>query len=409
MDSETTTEETPRKQLKPWTSQAGPIQTKKVTKVLDEIGRQHQCFKELTGVGVSEHSYCFWSPFGGGYRDDVAAAQEAIWEEYGGVITRDNYQTIIKSAGGFLDKLVRNTPVKDNRITKEADEASKAESKAAQQQREAEHKAKRAAFIGMYGQEREIEVPDGHLGVILVLTYDGSDGMSDYFAPHCAIDSVILGHTEARARTEAVLRGMLARYPSLLDIEFEWHKENYSGGHGNYLRQKESWDIGIAFAERPGFMPKDVRMVRWEVQFCPFHRTYNAYRDYTDRPAVSPAGSGKTSDVGSKALVKLNTALGGVELWFPGKPDSSTIFRLKNNGWRPSKVGGWHWYKKDSEYARKLANEIAGVSVPAQEVPPAGAMVQAQEDAYVDNEAQRTGAGVDDVDDFNSVCSRHHY
>lgn len=66
---------------------------------------------------------------------------------------------------------------------------------------------------------------------------------------------------------------------------------------------------------------------------------------------------------GTQGTVKLNDQLGGVEIHFPAKPTADVISRLKSNGFRWS-MRSRCWYKKQSEYAIKVAYEIAGAAKP---------------------------------------------
>jgi len=119
--------------------------------------------------------------------------------------------------------------------------------------------------------------------------------------------------------------------------------------------------------------------------------------DYVEPPK---AVQGRTDSIGTKASVKLNDALGGVELWFTDKPGASVIAKLKSNGWRCTSKGGWHWYKKQSEASIRFANELAGVTTP--DPAPAGGMDEAEQMAGEDRAAEA-------MDNFSYVGSRHHY
>ena len=124
------------------------------------------------------------------------------------------------------------------------------------------------------------------------------------------------------------------------------------------------------------------------------NNVYNRGRLQTaiDYVEPAPATTGKTQEVGTKAIVKINERLGGVELWFPAKPDDRTIGQVKAAGFRSSKIGGWHWWRKHSAEALAFAHHIAGTkaSTPTEKSNDGG-MVQAQEDAYHDNQARMMG------------------
>ena len=95
-----------------YTSEAGPIQTKKVTEAYRALMSHGKSWKEVSDYG--EHCMC--SPFSQP-REDVVAAHQAIGEAVGWKITRDNYKAIVESYEKA--RAVIPLPVKDNRTTPE--------------------------------------------------------------------------------------------------------------------------------------------------------------------------------------------------------------------------------------------------------------------------------------------------
>jgi hypothetical protein len=122
-----------------WKSEAGPIQSKKVRGVLQAISSQHNTRKEKWGViGGEEHEMCFFSPFGGGSREDVTAAWNKLGEQFGWKVTRENYAGIIEAANAELITLRANTPVDDKRRTVEEDAYQKDAMRQAEEKRRIE-------------------------------------------------------------------------------------------------------------------------------------------------------------------------------------------------------------------------------------------------------------------------------
>lgn len=406
MNSETQTSETVVTR-RDWQSTAGPIQTNKVNKAFRDLNWEARSYTEKTGIiGVSEHEFSYTQIYGG-TRADFAATWNTLGEQFGWQITRENYANIIEEAGKVLATMQASRPVKDNRVTAEAEAARMAKIQQAEADRKAAEEAKRAAFLGLYGQcGKEIDIPAGCKAIVLVMTYDDSHAQSDYHAPHCTVDKVLLAYTHSRAETQSEARSALARYPELAGLEFEWKSEKWSMGHGNYLIQTTAWDT-------PAELNHKAKRVRWEVQFTT-NRTHSPYKNYTERVSTAGAGSVMPDNRGSNAVVKSRPDLNGVELWFDGKPSDHTISRLKSKGWRCTPKGGWHWYTKDTPQNRAFANSIAGVSDPQPAVDQArdqaGELVQAQEEAYQDRQAENIGLSEREVmDDFNHVSSHHHY
>lgn len=104
-------------------------------------------------------------------------------------------------------------------------------------------------LLGAPGADK-LEIPEGHQAIIIQAYFDDSDMMTDYYCPHRSIGPVfVLAYTKNKRQTEATIRKVLRRIPELNELDWEWHTENYSGGHGNYLRseyigsyEKEAYD-----------------------------------------------------------------------------------------------------------------------------------------------------------------------
>lgn len=127
---------------KKWTSQAGPIQTKKVNEALSAIGQEGRTFTEKWGVtGVDEHDSNFYSPFSPP-RAEANQALAALGEKFNWTVTRENHAQIITAAWEAVTELKKTRPVQDKRRTPEEEAERNAKSKKAEEEREAEARAK---------------------------------------------------------------------------------------------------------------------------------------------------------------------------------------------------------------------------------------------------------------------------
>lgn len=122
---------------------AGKVQAKRFNDAWSAMSSEHQHHTELSGViGGEEHSMSYFSPFGGGNREDVKAAQNKIGEQYAWTVSRDNAAEITTAIIAAMPALKAARPVQDNRRTPEQDAERNAKYAEAQQQREAKEAEK---------------------------------------------------------------------------------------------------------------------------------------------------------------------------------------------------------------------------------------------------------------------------
>lgn len=212
-------------------------------------------------------------------------------------------------------------------------EAELAEVNAEYNQRKAEQHEKENNFRKEFGGEY-VTVSDEKMAIVLVMTYDDSDMMTDYYAPHCSLgEALLLAAVPKSARTEIIARQAIAKYPELAGLEWKWHTENYSMGHGNYLMSTPQ-----------GTRPKSAYDGRkevawsWEVQFSGSGDVL-AYKNYP--------GETTSQTVTATGKVTLNPDKNGVEVRFPNKPAPEVISSLKSHGFRWSPTGKL-WYAKQT-------------------------------------------------------------
>lgn len=121
---------------KKWTSEAGPIQTKRISKGISNFKWRAKTRKELTNYG--EHETC--SPFSA-MPAEHAETLEAIGDEFEWTITRDNHKAILERLLEATDAI--EIPVDDNRETPE--EIAQRERKYAEQREEQKREAEKKA------------------------------------------------------------------------------------------------------------------------------------------------------------------------------------------------------------------------------------------------------------------------
>lgn len=346
---------------KKWSSEAGPIQTKKVSKVLGKFRWEASTYDTKTGIiGGEERVHTSTLLVGGTGRTDCTEAATALGERFAWKITRENYQQVIAEAEAALAVLEQNRPVKDERETADQVAARQAEYKQAEANRQAADDKKRAVMRGAFGGS-DVKIEKGQVAISLVLCCDKSDGMSDYSHPHATLAHFtlqIIGMP--KAETEALARGAVSRYPDLEDVAFTWHSERYSGGHGNYL-MGEGFELPPDVANATG-----ERIGHWEVQFRNWDTEPMGYRGY---PGLQPTYSGPTEQAmnADGVIVRRNLEHDGVEIVFPSKPDAEVLARVKGAGFRwsmRSKV----WYKRFSGQSWAEAHQIVGLPLPTNQI-----------------------------------------
>jgi len=308
--------------------------------------------REITGVvGGKENSNTVWSPFGpaGGTManpEAFKAAKTAFFESLPDPITLENIREVTRN---LLEVFNEHVPVVDSRRTpEEVEEANRAT-----EQVRANQKAKANAFRDRFCKPDKIEVPVGFMAIILKVTFNDSDAMSDYYAPHRSVgDSMVLGLVREGARREETARDILARYPDLTALEWGWHTQNYSMGHGNYLLSE--FPEGLTWYESAYDGRKEVRC-RYEITFDKYNKEIYPYKDYPGDTSVAAHGSEPIAPSNGNGITILeNEAKNGVEIKFDEKPERSVIDFIKSKGFRFSR-------RQCLWYARRTAGTMAFV------------------------------------------------
>lgn len=322
-----------------WTADAanppGPIQVNRFNKAHRKLTAEHNTRRELWGViGGEEHDMSFLSIYGGGQREDVTKALTEIGERHGWTVSKANVNQVIAEFEAALPALMTNRPVDDKRKTKEQAAAEDAE-------------------IARLKQERE-----------------------DLEA--------------ALADTAPGFRATIKRLEKATDKAASW----IFGLWREYSKTCQGSDQSAVMGE----------FIQW-------------YQKQLGKPAAVLEAAIAEPELVPLGTVKRNHEHDGVEIAFNDKPSDELRQRLKSAGFRITRRPPWRWYQKYSAHAWAKACELAGVpdGVDSQERwgnsaiagigvnSPAmmearanqdqtGAYVQAQENAYLDRQAEAVGA-----------------
>ncbi len=316
---------------------AEKAKAEKVAREFTKVLEINQHFKELYGVvGQKENESIMWSPFGGnypitdepGYKASLASLMGKLPE----TLSEENWWTYITEAREIFQKHI---PVVDKRRT-EADEIVR---KAEVEVVEAERKAEKEEWRTQFCQGKIIPIPEGSMAVYLEMTFDDSDSQTDYFDCHRQIgDDMLLAIVPKGAEREATARRVLANYPELSKLTWEWNTENYSMGHGNYLISE--WTDHKEKIK--GYDGRDEVNTRYEIRFNSYQREMLPYRDY---PGAAIQAEPVTAD---GVTVRRNEQYHGIEVLFRAKPRQEIIDALKGLGFRWSYHNSL-WYAKYSE------------------------------------------------------------
>ena len=288
-----------------------------------------------------------------GYQAELAAALDK-WAPI--LICELNRSPILEDFKAIYDKHI---PVLDKRTTPEQRAQENKERAEREANRAAQDKAERAKHLTQFsnGPDTEmIQVQPGSMAIYIETIYDDSDAMTDYYNTHRQVGpDLLLAIVPKQAKTQALARLAISRYPELATIEFTWHTENYSMGKGNYLESGycgEVWD------------GKETRPCQYAVKFDDYGKAKFPYKAYPGVITTLAPSSAPTASNGA-AAIRHNIEKSGIEIRFADRPDESILARLKSHGWRWSRFSKC-WYAKQSDAAEAFANELAGSLTPQQ-------------------------------------------
>lgn len=335
---------------------AGKIQCKRFNDAWGKLKWENNTYVELSGViGQSERRSVCSVLCGPNTREDVTAAQERIGERFAWTVTAQNVNEIIKALADELVTIEQNRPVHDERTTPDAEATRRAEFARIAAEQKAKGDQTAAAFIAHYGNGEKVTVQPGQIAVVAQVCFDNSDTMRDYFERHASLSqSFVLAVVPKQAETEKLARRGADVSLLLSGVEFDWHTEKYSMGHGNYLESKEGFDLPIDLQGIRG----GVQRGHWEITF------QHAFSDALTLDTIAGYGQDQTAARGSVQVegvtISENDEKDGIEIRFASKPAAEVLDLLKAHGWRWSRFSSC-WYTRRSEAARKFAETLRGV------------------------------------------------
>lgn len=203
-----------------------------------------------------------------------------------------------------------------------------------------------------FNEKHRADIPAGAVAYIVATRIiNDSDLMSDYHG-HKTGESIILGFSTHKRNLFPELRKVCAGVPEVEHFAIkpvkpadanEWwtaadeHRENYSMGHGTYLkiggRDCDGWEVAKHTFYGDGDKIDHLPVARWEV------KTAAAKPARAARPSTGGglAGAGYAIEDGKKD--------GYSQIRFDDKPAAETRYKLKAAGFRWSRFNGV-WYGK---------------------------------------------------------------
>lgn len=367
---------------------AGPIQCKRFNQAWSSLNWEGNTCVELTGVIGQSERRCVLTTMGGSRsRADVAEAKQAIGERFGWQVTAQNVNALTQAVNDALVTLQQNRPIEDNRATPDAEAERRAELARTMAEQKAKGDKAAAAFIAHYGSGEKVTLHPGQVAVVARICFNNSDMMTDYFDAHASLSQpFVLAVVPKQAETERLARRGVEVSPLLSQVEFGWHTEKWSMGHGNYLEAKEGFELPV---ELQGLRSRsgggEVTRAHWEITFQRAYRepvTLDAIAGYGNIAGTSStAGTATVATVATGdptapaapaagATVTENTEKNGLEIRFPSKPAAEVLESLKAAGWRWSRFSQC-WYTRRSDAARQFAESLSGEAKASEPAAPA--------------------------------------
>lgn len=376
-------------------------EAEKVKKVIRKLLTITAYYKELNGIFGKDESEHELFVIGQKYYPDNYEKYQQDTEEFlksiPAVITDADVGDIIEEAGRIFGRHVK---IIDNRQTEDEVAKEEEQSRKINEDLEAKRKTEHSAFVSEWCLPEKIVIPEGRMGVFLEITYDNSDAMSDYYAPHVSVGlPMLLEIVSPQPKTERLARGALSIYPDLKKYKWTWHVENYSMGHGNYLVSEYTGNC----MRRHAYDNKEEVNTRFEIRFCKggnYYKEMYPYKHY--KTSLSEAEAEEVAPQAAEGVVmRLNEMRNGVELTFSGKPTGEIVSQLKVVGFRYSPRKQL-WYAKQSPVTIAVAERLSAAT-PQQEPPTEEVLPEA---ASLNDETASLNAGpiVEKVSSQTKFC-----
>lgn len=318
-----------------WTNlNVGPRKIKPVEKLISSVNWALKSFTELSGVigqPETENKFTYMAPFTPVSNPEGYAILNAVGEKYNWQIslaTLANLENDLKSA---LQQIKSTIPVVDKRISPEesiANEANRNQFRKEQEEKQTQATIATNAILA--------KKPAWATALIVAeLDQDDSDLMTDYHS-HKTLRHVAIGWRSGSKEDFRQLRKAAGNFSETVhlgpdaDDKIE-HRENYSMGAGNYLKNGHRDNSG------------------WSVKSYPVSILNGLARyDYEDQLPDAVTTPTEAIASGSEGLtIKKNTEKNGIELHFSNKPEEAVLNQLKSAGFRWSRFNKC-WYTKDT-------------------------------------------------------------
>lgn len=267
-----------------------------------------------------------------------------------GIVKPDKFPEICEKADHIFNTYI---PIQDNRKTPEQAKTDAEEYAQIRKENEAKQQAEADKFHKRFCPVDPVDIK--HKAVTLSVTFDDSDMMTDYFHPHASIGcTMLLADVPFRNETEKLARQVLAKYPELAKLKWEWKTEKYSMGHGNYLISEyfDEWD-------KKAYDGRNKVRIRYEIQFDTYTKKLRPYIDYPGNiPAdVTLEEREQAINDPNKPTMKLNAERNGVEIRFPEKPSPDILDKLRTSPFRYSRRQNM-WYAKQNSNTIAFAEQL---------------------------------------------------
>lgn len=273
----------------------GSRQATRFNEAWGKLGWENKTFVELTGVvGQNESRSVLTGLFSGEKREDVEAVKEKIGQQFNWELSRENVNEVIAAVNLALPALEANRPVHDKREQPDEVRKRNLEFQRIDEERKRKQQEKEAAFTRLYGNGEKVTVHPGQMAITARICFNNSDPMTDYFDSHASYGPTFaLRILPDGPETEKKAREAVASYSLLASIEFTWHTEKYSMGHGNYLTSKGFELLPELQGFREAYRGGPVTHGHWEIEFSGYHTELPTFQGYGDtRKALSfPPGS----------------------------------------------------------------------------------------------------------------------
>ena len=330
---------------------------KELEHALHEFHRQIQTYRELNGVRgkpETQNVTILWSPFTPNGNAEISALWETFGNKHGWLVTKDNKAVVLQECLELTAKAAAMVPLVDKLRDPEVDEKNQRERVEREKERQEKSEQCAKAFAAVMAKK-----PVG-AECLIVAEYeeDRCDSQSDYFNVETT-RIVAIGWRRGKKEDFRQLREAAGHFVETVSLkkadEKAEHRDNYSMGTGNYLkngtRYRTGWAVRSHFGNAPSLIIEDALP--------------------GDIPPPAPPDKGKGPNM---VEVRDGTKDSFVEVYFPAKPAQSVMKALYEAGFRFSRHGGTpHWWgKKENLPAEYAAQPVAPAEMPTPKEEPLG-------------------------------------